>query len=312
MVERERNRRSFVGKFSRNTLTRRAVSDGEMRYADDARPAAPLTAGEGEGHLEHATLLMRQGEFDSAIGLLREALRGKPGDVATKALLVEVTAAVALCVTSQALTVLALGWLSRLCFGARSVGLTLLIAALYPNLAFGAQTLKLPIDNETFRLLTLPGVDIIRRTLVDFDRNKGVTADNIPHVLTEVSKVQLGGVRFVGVPGELLPELAVGFDAEYAFGGPVIDPANPAPPDLSKAPAGPYLKSKLGGEKPVVLGLANDENGYLVPDYDFKLHPTKPYSEQATGDHYEETYSLGPEVEAHVVYPLLQLVGWRP
>ena len=90
VVERERNRRSFVGKFSRNTLTRRAVSDGEMRYADDARPDAPLSAGEGAGHLEHATLLMRQGEFDSAVGLLREALRGKPGDAATKALLVEV------------------------------------------------------------------------------------------------------------------------------------------------------------------------------------------------------------------------------
>lgn len=181
-----------------------------------------------------------------------------------------------------------------------------------PNLAFGAQTLKLPIDNETFRLLTLPGVDIIRRTLVDFDRTRGVTADNIPHVLTEVSKVQLGGVRFVGVPGELLPELAVGFDAEYAFGGPVIDPANPAPPDLSKAPAGPYLKAKLGGEKPVVLGLANDENGYLVPDYDFKLHPTKPYSEQATGDHYEETNSLGPKTTSLVLGALDGLLGWEP
>lgn len=181
-----------------------------------------------------------------------------------------------------------------------------------PNLAFGSQTLKLPIDNETFRLLTLPGVDIIRRTLVDFDRTRGVTADNIPHVLTEVSKVQLGGVRFVGIPGELLPELAVGFDTEYAFGGPVIDPANPAPPDLSKAPAGPYLKAKLGGEKPVVLGLANDENGYLVPDYDFKLHPTKPYSEQATGDHYEETNSLGPKTTSLVLGALDGLLGWEP
>lgn len=89
-VERERNRRSFVGKFSRNTLTRRAVSDGEMRYADESRPGAPVATGDGDGHLEHATLLMRQGEFDSAIGLLRDGLRSKPGDVAAKALLVDV------------------------------------------------------------------------------------------------------------------------------------------------------------------------------------------------------------------------------
>lgn len=181
-----------------------------------------------------------------------------------------------------------------------------------PNLAFGAQTLKLPIDNEVFRLMTLPGVDIIRRALVDFDRNKGVTADNIPHVVTEVSKVQLGGVRFMGVPGELLPELAVGFDQAWAFGAPFIDPTNPAPPDVSKAPAPPYLKAQLGGEKPVVLGLANDELGYLVPEYDYVLDAAKPYSEQAPGDHYEETNSLGPKTTPLVLAAFKALFEWEP
>jgi len=33
---------------------------------------------------------MRQGEFDSAIGLLRDALRSRAGDAAAKALLIEV------------------------------------------------------------------------------------------------------------------------------------------------------------------------------------------------------------------------------
>jgi len=85
-VERERNRRSFVGKFSRNTLTRRAVTEGEMRYSDDVREGANVGAG---GHLEHATLLLRQGEFDGAIGVLRDAMRAGLGDPATKAMLVE-------------------------------------------------------------------------------------------------------------------------------------------------------------------------------------------------------------------------------
>lgn len=89
-VERERNRRSFVGKFSRNTLTRRAVTDGEMRYVDESRPGAPVPGGDGDGHLEHATLLMRQGEFDSAISLLRDALLSRPGDTPIKALLIDV------------------------------------------------------------------------------------------------------------------------------------------------------------------------------------------------------------------------------
>ena len=85
-VERERNRKSFVGKFSRNTLTRRAVADGEMRYSDAARDGK--NGGEG-GHLEHATLLLRQGELDGAIGVLRDALRGGIGAPATKAMLVD-------------------------------------------------------------------------------------------------------------------------------------------------------------------------------------------------------------------------------
>jgi len=29
-------------------------------------------------------------------------------------------------------------------------------------------------------------------------------------------------------------------------------------------------------------------------------------------DHYEETYSRGPDVEKHVAHPLLDLAGWRP
>lgn len=85
-VERERNRRSFVGKFTRNTLTRRAVADGEMRYSDLAREGKNGNEG---GHLEHATLLLRQGEFDGAIGVLRDAMRGGLGAPATKAMLVE-------------------------------------------------------------------------------------------------------------------------------------------------------------------------------------------------------------------------------
>ncbi|MDX2009696.1 MAG: hypothetical protein SFW67_05885 [Myxococcaceae bacterium] len=181
-----------------------------------------------------------------------------------------------------------------------------------PNVAFGAQSLKVPIDNETFRLLTLPGVDLIRRNLVDFDRQKGVTADNIPHVFTEVSKVQLGGVRFIGVPGEIFPELVVGFDARYAFGRPLLTANNPLPPDLSKAPAPPYLNAQAGGEKPVVLGLANDELGYIVPEYDYLLHPTRPYAQQAEGDHYEETNSLGPRTTPRLMEAFKALFAWEP
>ena len=70
-------------------------------------------------------------------------------------------------------------------------------------------------------------------------------------------------------------------------------------PDLASAPAAPYLREIAAGSRTVVeyvyaLGLTNDFLGYLIPPYDYELHPTSPYFEEADGDHYEETNSIGP------------------
>jgi len=43
-----------------------------------------------------------------------------------------------------------------------------------------------------------------------------------------------------------------------------------------------------------VIGLANDEIGYIVPPSDFVLDGELPYVQEAEGDHYEETNSVGP------------------
>ena len=67
-----------------------------------------------------------------------------------------------------------------------------------------------------------------------------------------------------------------------------------------------------GVEYPICLGLARDFIGYIVPAYNYALNPNSPYLEDADGDHYEETYSLSPDVERHVVHPILQLLSWRP
>lgn len=81
-LERERNRRQFVGKFSRQTLTRRAAADAEMNGSDE--PAAP---GATRNQIEHATLLARQGDVEAAIALLRET--GRPADAPSRALLAD-------------------------------------------------------------------------------------------------------------------------------------------------------------------------------------------------------------------------------
>jgi len=180
-----------------------------------------------------------------------------------------------------------------------------------PPLAFGAQTLKLKVENEAFQLVFV-NFKLLKRRLYDFDPLKPISEANYPLVLTEVAKLQVGGVRFLAVPGELLPELAVGYDAKWAFGHPQVKPDNPNPPDLALAPAGPYLKDELGGDIRCVVGLANDELGYIIPPFEYVLDSTKPYIAQAPGDHYEETNSLGPSAAPALLEAWKPLLAWEP
>ena len=96
-------------------------------------------------------------------------------------------------------------------------------------------------------------------------------------------------------------------------GIPIINPDNPNPPDLSAAPAGPYLFDRLeGADYPMFWGLTNDMLGYFMDPYDFELAEAGPYVEEPPGDHYEETNSIGmagwPTVEAE----FLEILSRRP
>jgi tetratricopeptide (TPR) repeat protein len=79
-LERERNRKSYLGKFSRNTLTRRSFAEAEM----------PVTPGAGRPDVEHAALLANDGEYDDAIALLERQLVISRRDDAARRLLASV------------------------------------------------------------------------------------------------------------------------------------------------------------------------------------------------------------------------------
>ena len=85
-LERERNKRSYLGKFSRTTLTRRAMAEAEMPVSVGANSGALA----GRNELEHASLLAGDGEFDDAIGLLERRLVLDPKDGAARRLLADV------------------------------------------------------------------------------------------------------------------------------------------------------------------------------------------------------------------------------
>ena len=82
-IERERNRRAFVGRFSRLTIAKLNPGDSDMAAPEGSEPARSANS-----LREHATMLVRQGDLDGAIQMLRESPLSR-SDAAQRALLIE-------------------------------------------------------------------------------------------------------------------------------------------------------------------------------------------------------------------------------
>ena len=184
-----------------------------------------------------------------------------------------------------------------------------------PKIAFRTGDLLLRVENTIYHVGALVGV--FDRTFVGVDPERPIGDGNMPYVASRVSYLELGPTAIITAPGELHPELFVGgYDGAWSFGVPIVDPGNENPPELARAPAGPYLRDLMlarpGVRYPLVLGLAEDTLGYIVPRWNFEIAPGAPYLEEAPGDHYEETRSIGPTCEAEVVGPMVELITWAP
>jgi len=96
-------------------------------------------------------------------------------------------------------------------------------------------------------------------------------------ITSEVSLVRIGGLWLAAVPGELLPGLGLQVKERMRAAG-----------------------ARVAG----VIGLANDELGYILPVEDFRypLNPFRP------GAHYEETNSIGRGMAPAVMEALDQLI----
>lgn len=159
------------------------------------------------------------------------------------------------------------------------------------KLSFWAKELYIPVENRVFHVAF--NGKLLDRETFKYDKNEPLGPQNVPSAQTEIVLITLGDLTFFSLPGEVAPELLIGVDPKYSYGLPAIDKDNSNPPDLSLS-KGPYLKEKIPGKFKFFVGLGNDELGYLVPTWDYKLG-TPPYFSQAKGDHYEETNSLGPK-----------------
>lgn len=118
---------------------------------------------------------------------------------------------------------------------------------------------------------------------------------SLAHALkSELTYLEIGSLKVLLLPCELFPELAYGgyLNAEQSATG-MGEQINPTP-----------LTELAGDPDMMLVGLANDEVGYVIPPNDFLLHDTLPYIEHARDRfdrrHYEETNSLGPDTAAKI------------
>ena len=181
-----------------------------------------------------------------------------------------------------------------------------------PSLSFAVQSFDVPIENILFQLAFQSGM--FDRSLSNYEDGELLDPNRTPLVQTEITMLDVGNIRMQSVPGELLPELAIGgYDDSaqpYTSLETIIGDDNPNPPDLSQSPEGPYIKERMGRSHNWIIGLANDELGYFVPAYNYKLSEASPYIEQAPGDHYEETNSLGPSAYPIIEQEIYRLLDW--
>lgn len=129
---------------------------------------------------------------------------------------------------------------------------------------FQERPFQVRLDNPLFKLA------IQRKLLPELRDPQG-------NIDSEVSLLKIDGLWLAAVPGELLPGLGLALKAEMHAAGALV--------------AG-------------ILGLANDELGYILPKEDFR-YPVNPFR---PGKHYEETMSVSKAIGPAVMETLRRLM----
>ncbi|MCK5068087.1 MAG: neutral/alkaline non-lysosomal ceramidase N-terminal domain-containing protein [Bacteroidales bacterium] len=139
----------------------------------------------------------------------------------------------------------------------------------HANLSVRAKTIELPLDNRNFRLAAMFGI-------LDF----GMTGWF--KIRTEIAAFTLGPASFLCVPGEIYPELVNG------------GVEAPEGQDYQIAPVeDPPLRHLMPGTYRFVIGLSNDEIGYILPKSQWDVEA--PYTYEDDEAPYGEENSIGPE-----------------
>jgi hypothetical protein len=164
--------------------------------------------------------------------------------------------------------------------GARPVQLT--------PLEVRSTAVLIPMVNPRYHLARQLGVLRREAYLWMGDIYKGEPADPRENkkpmaIRTEVGWLRLGALEVAAIPGEIYPELIL---------DKVQDPPDPGA-DFPDAPIEPAIYKQMKGPYRMIIGLANDEIGYIIPKRQWDEKP--PFCYGRKKDQYGEENSLGPD-----------------
>ena len=171
-----------------------------------------------------------------------------------------------------------------------------------------------PLQNDHFRMAEAAGVFAGRKPVYSdgkLDRstvekeldNTGRIRFSTGHdVQTEIDYVQLWSqdrivAEIATIPGEIYPELTNGGVTRYPGA------------DYPDAPFEPSLRAHLKSRYQFILGLGNDELGYLIPRAEWDDQP--PWLLSRPQRWYGEINSAGPDVAGVVLRGLVELIEQR-
>lgn len=166
--------------------------------------------------------------------------------------------------------------------------------ALEPAVNVKTQATEIKCNNTALLLVRFLGVlnnDITK------DKDRSIS------IISEVSYMELGNkqIGIFMIPGELSPELESGNFLSAANSANSTEANYKSLSEMSRC------------EHNFVIGLCNDELGYIIPENDFYLHEWLPYFNNADDEsgrkHYEETNSLGPNAAGAILDAMDKLIS---
>ena len=150
------------------------------------------------------------------------------------------------------------------------------------SIGITAKTIELPLQNPIFKIGAAFGI-----------LNRGFSKWG--HMRTEIAYITLGPASFLTYPGEVYPELING-GIESPYGQDFkIDPVEI-----------PVAREMMKGKYKIIIGLGNDELGYIIPKSEWDDDPPYIYNEQESP--YGEINSLGPDMSPLLHKEIRQMI----